>query len=543
MIPLKKSPKLTFYTIIITSLYSSFGYSMETHEWPFSDTDDLTGVSRDVSPVFQKDINPRDTSPLLYAETSDLILAVEQNDPVEISALLAAGRDVNTRGRFGRTALHEAIQRKNPDIVRLLLDRGADPAIQDNCGYTALHHAVAKDYAGQVRNPTIIRLLLDHGADRTVNVQNFSMHDTPLHKAAAFESNPIIIEMLLAAGANPNIQNGDSETPLHVNLSYGDHGNEQTVHLLLEAHADPNNAGSKGITPLHLAAMNGKIEIFRMLVKAGADIRKPDNDGHTPLHYAMSHEIITELLALGAAIDQQDQQGRTALHHVASSNYIDKALVLIARGADLKLRDHYQQTPVDIAIGGEFSDMIRVIYACFHIQRKKEQALAAVLALATHPRLGTQSPLCLLSAHLLTEITHQAILDEARSNILCDYKFADIIRTIRACLLFQNLKEQAAASTLATAMNVRIGHKSPLYLLSTYLLSETTHLYNESGCNYPLLKDTLPYSSLFSKSLIAPLAVKDLGHDCSISSNISRFITFLDREHDLCSRYQSCIIQ
>lgn len=469
--------------VLITSLHASSGYGMDMDTM----LDELAG-SRGASPTSQGDINPREVSPLLDVETEDVILAAESNDLIEISALLAAGRDVNSRGRLGQTALHDAVSYNKPELVRLLLAHGADTTIQDNCGYTPLHRAVAEDYGGQVRNPTIVRLLLDHGADLTVNVKNFSMCETPLHKAA-FHSNPIIIDMLLAAGANPNIQNADFDTPLHITLSYGDH-DERTVHLLLEAHADPNSAGNNGITPLHIAAMNGNLEIFRMLVKAGGDIHKPDSNGHTPLHYTKSHEITSELLDLGAEIDQQDYQGKTAMHLFTLAERldrgvgcIDKALVLFARGADLKIKDHFLYTALDCY---RPCIITIVIKACLRIQTEKEQSLASTLALATHARLGTQSPLCLLPAYLLANIIHQVKLNEARSNTICKADLADIMKTIWPCLSFQNLKEQASAYRLASATHDRLVSRSPLHSLPLYVLTETTRFYNKAGYKFPL---------------------------------------------------------
>jgi ankyrin repeat protein len=42
--------------------------------------------------------------------------------------------------------------------------------------------------------------------------------------------------------------------------------------LLLEAGADPDRTGSEDFTPLMAAAMNGHVEVLRLLLARGADV-------------------------------------------------------------------------------------------------------------------------------------------------------------------------------------------------------------------------------------------------------------------------------
>jgi ankyrin repeat protein len=74
--------------------------------------------------------------------------------------LIAAGADVNhQRGRYGTTALCEAVSAKKQDLVAILLEAGANPNIPckfDGC--TPL------DYARCIDNWDIAKLLLGAGA-------------------------------------------------------------------------------------------------------------------------------------------------------------------------------------------------------------------------------------------------------------------------------------------------------------------------------------------------------------------------------------------
>lgn len=125
-----------------------------------------------------------------------------------VRLFLAAGVNVDARGRDGRTALMRA---SGPgfgyaSVLCALLDAGADVNARDREGQTALIHATH-----QV-NSQILQLLIDGGAD--VNAQN-NRGWTPLMFAAqSGQANNV--EVLLNAGADTSARNGDGKTALDV---------------------------------------------------------------------------------------------------------------------------------------------------------------------------------------------------------------------------------------------------------------------------------------------------------------------------------------
>lgn len=82
-------------------------------------------------------------------------------DEEQLTEYLKRGYDVNLRDEDtgGRTALHWSVTRQHMECTRLLLLNGADPNVAMYSGFTALHTAA------QVGNPLIMKMLLDAGAD------------------------------------------------------------------------------------------------------------------------------------------------------------------------------------------------------------------------------------------------------------------------------------------------------------------------------------------------------------------------------------------
>ncbi len=95
----------------------------------------------------------------LTFDVTDLIRAIDKNDPDQVERVLRAGVDPNKRDGLYRLALPIATDNNNPEVIGMLLDAGANPNLRDHEGNTALYKAVYWE------NETIIELLLEKGAD------------------------------------------------------------------------------------------------------------------------------------------------------------------------------------------------------------------------------------------------------------------------------------------------------------------------------------------------------------------------------------------
>lgn len=131
---------------------------------------------------------------------------------------------------------------------------------------------------------------------------------------AAFHGHWRLVQFLIEQGADPNRPlAGTGETPLHAALSRpGRPSHDHVVELLLAAGADPDarsadgaetgafmrDARTRGETPLHRAAAFGSEAAIRLLLDAGADLTAKDAHGDTPLGWASWHLRPAEVLRL-----------------------------------------------------------------------------------------------------------------------------------------------------------------------------------------------------------------------------------------------------
>ena len=75
------------------------------------------------------------------------------------------------------------------------------------------------------------------------------------------------IQILLDAGADPDIQNEHGRTALHGAAALG---RSEVVQILVDAGADPDIKDNNGETALVITVETGRLEIAQILVDAGA---------------------------------------------------------------------------------------------------------------------------------------------------------------------------------------------------------------------------------------------------------------------------------
>lgn len=102
-------------------------------------------------------------------------------------------------------------------------------------------------------------------------------------------------------------------------------------------------------SPLMMAALKGHLDLARRLIDRGSDVNKT---GWTPLHYAATggHLAIMELLLEHHAyIDAESPNGTTPLMMAAQYGSIDAVRLLLAAGADPRLKNQLGLSAIDFA--------------------------------------------------------------------------------------------------------------------------------------------------------------------------------------------------
>ena len=157
-----------------------------------------------------------------HVEGLNVFEAAAFGDLDRLSELLAEDPDVlDAMSGDGFTPLHLAAFFGQEDAVRLLLARGASNDVVGT-GWmqgTALHSATA------AANPVIVRMLLDAGADPNARQRHGY---TALHSAAA-NADLSSVEALLAAGAEVGATNDDGDTALTLAEKSGDFVTVETI--------------------------------------------------------------------------------------------------------------------------------------------------------------------------------------------------------------------------------------------------------------------------------------------------------------------------
>ena len=97
--------------------------------------------------------------------------AARKGDAATVKKLLDEGVDVNTKFRYGATALFYACDHGHLEVVKVLLDKGADLNLKDSFyGFTPLMLAVSPAQKKKPEHTEIAKLLIAKGAPGKENV-------------------------------------------------------------------------------------------------------------------------------------------------------------------------------------------------------------------------------------------------------------------------------------------------------------------------------------------------------------------------------------
>lgn len=145
------------------------------------------------------------------------------------------------------------------------------------------------------------------------------------------------VQALLKVGFDPNSRSPEGQTALH--LALRDQSPRVANALWAQSALDVNAVNASGETPLMMAALRGDLHWARRLIERGAKVHQ---DGWSPLHYAATGtepKIVVLLLDRGAPIDARSPTRATPLMMAARYGAEASVDLLLARGADKRLRN------------------------------------------------------------------------------------------------------------------------------------------------------------------------------------------------------------
>jgi hypothetical protein len=129
-------------------------------------------------------------------------------------------------------------------------------------------------------------------------------------------------------------------------------GDVAEIERLVAAGADPNvNEGTDDWTPLQRAAETGHVAAMAALLAAGARVDGADTIGWTPLMWAAFSNCAAAadaLVAAGTDVHRVDKDGNTALACASAFGRLDAARVLLEAGARTDVCRNDGKRPIDV---------------------------------------------------------------------------------------------------------------------------------------------------------------------------------------------------
>ncbi len=212
--------------------------------------------------------------------TPFMLAAAHNNNTDVLKFLLDRDADIEARDRNDKTPLlWAAAENDSMRVLEFLLEEGADMSAVDGNDRGVFHHAVASGRKSYDKIQLFVRFN-DQDINRRDREGNTPLHLAINQRTLRYE----LIELLLEAGADPNLEDSAGRTPLMQMAA--DNRSSRFFSLLLQKGADVNLSGRRGITPLMLAARNtDSEEVIFTLLDAGAEVDISDNRGRRVVDY------------------------------------------------------------------------------------------------------------------------------------------------------------------------------------------------------------------------------------------------------------------
>ncbi len=296
-------------------------------------------------------------------DTSDLtllFLSVAANKQAIFDEVMGHNPDVGLASFGNITPYKMALTNNDTVKAKALLEKGAQASLtsvgQDNDLVNAIDK---KDFATA---SMLIAYAKEKGIDVTPVIP-------PLSKAVETNNKDLIAFLIDSVKQNPDTKDVSAKNyPIGISILAG---NLEVAKMLLAAGANLNIQNDKGLTPLMLImgsfegaqqdqAKESLRSIVRFILQNGAKIDAADNKGKTALFYAVEQKdtpTIDLLLTAGADINHKNNAGETAIFMPAKDGNIEMVKTLLQKGAFAKLKNKQGITPAMYAVQSGYMDI------------------------------------------------------------------------------------------------------------------------------------------------------------------------------------------
>lgn len=218
--------------------------------------------------------------------------AVQSGETACTTALLDAGAKPHWKDFRGWTAVHEAAYQGNIELLQLVLEHDGDAGTPSRWSLTPMHWAGYKPMAEYF-----------HQLRRNLHAKEPDLRDDDYRQAMAKVTE--VMDLLLAAGASPNLDGWDDGTPLMIAIANDDLDRIR----VLDEHGADWHVGSERKKPLHLLGPNNSFATYRYLLTesrltrrlASGEIADDDaayNVVHPLIRTALRRDDVDELEAM-----------------------------------------------------------------------------------------------------------------------------------------------------------------------------------------------------------------------------------------------------
>jgi len=189
-----------------------------------------------------------------------------------------------------------------------------------------------------------------------------------LHAAAA-KGDAAEIARLIAAGEKVDAVDGHRRTPLHVAAHLG---HQAAAQALIRGGGNPNALDAQQYDIVTIVAVTNDVPMLKLALAGGCNPKNITSPYQGTALIAAAHlghaEVVRVLIAVGAPLDHVNNLVWTALIESivlgnGGRNHTDTLDALVKAGANVNLADRAGVSPLSLAKGRGYTEMVRILEA------------------------------------------------------------------------------------------------------------------------------------------------------------------------------------